>query len=144
MISLAGRRLMDGMDRVIFRCLIKAMLKKRIQIEGASVLCMGLSFKANCPELRNRRVVDIVAELKEYGIHTDVFDPWVDPQEAKQEYDINLVDPEPGQYDGMIIAVAHDQFKELGAQGIRRLGRESHVLYDLKYVLDRDDSDLRL
>ncbi|HLS17444.1 MAG TPA: Vi polysaccharide biosynthesis UDP-N-acetylglucosamine C-6 dehydrogenase TviB [Paenalcaligenes sp.] len=143
-IILAGRRLNDGMGSYVASQLIKAMLKKRIQIEGARVLIMGLSFKENCPDLRNTRVVDIVAELKEYGIHTDVFDPWVDPQEAKQEYDINLVDPEPGQYDGMIIAVAHDQFKELGAQGIRRLGRESHVLYDLKYVLDRDDSDLRL
>src|SRR5690625_7774527 len=112
--------------------LIKAMLKKRIQIEGARVLIMGLSFKENCPDLRNTRVVDIVAELKEYGIHTDVFDPWVDPQEAKQEYDINLVDAEPGQYERMIIAVAHDHGKELGGQGVRMVGLGSHGVVSVR------------
>jgi len=144
-IILAGRRLNDGMGSYVASQLIKAMLKKCIQIQGARVLLLGLSFKENCPDLRNTRVIDIVTELKEYGVQTDVFDPWVDPQEAKEEYGIDLVaEPQENQYDGMIIAVAHDQFKKLGAQGIRRLGRESHVLYDLKYVLGRDDSDLRL
>ena len=144
-IILAGRRLNDGMGSYVASQLIKAMLKKRIQIQGARVLLMGLSFKENCPDLRNTRVIDIVTELKEYGVYTDVFDPWVDPQEAKEEYGIDLVsEPKEGQYDGMIIAVAHDQFKKLGAQGIHRLGRESHVLYDLKYVLGRNESDLRL
>lgn len=144
-IILAGRRLNDGMGSYVASQLIKAMLKKCIQIQGARVLILGLSFKENCPDLRNTRVIDIVNELKEYGVHTDVFDPWVDPQEAKEEYGIELVsEPQEHQYDGMIVAVAHDQFKELGAQGIRRLGRENHVLYDLKYVLGRHDSDLRL
>lgn len=144
-IILAGRRLNDGMGRYVASQLVKEMLKRCIQIQGARVLIMGLSFKENCPDLRNTRVIDIVQELREYGVHTDVYDPWVDSQEAKQEYQIDLVEtPEAGQYDGMLIAVAHQQFKAMGAEQIRQLGRDKHVLYDLKYVLGREEADLRL
>lgn len=144
-IILAGRRLNDGMGSYVASQLVKAMLKQCIQVQGARVLVMGLSFKENCPDLRNTRVIDIIQELSEYGVQVDVHDPWVDPQEAEQEYGIALVDaPEAGCYDAVIVAVAHEQFREMGAQGIRQLGRPEHVLYDLKYVLGRDESDLRL
>lgn|SRR5690625_5282535 len=144
-IILAGRRLNDAMGSYVASQLVKAMLKQCIQVQGARVLVMGLSFKENCPDLRNTRVIDIIQELSEYGVQVDVHDPWVDPQEAEQEYGIALVDaPEAGCYDAVIVAVAHEQFREMGAQGIRQLGRPEHVLYDLKYVLGRDESDLRL
>lgn len=144
-IILAGRRLNDGMGSYVASQLIKAMLKECIQVQGARVLVMGLSFKENCPDLRNTRVIDIIQELLEYGVQVEVYDPWVDPQEAEQEYGLKLVQaPAKEAYDAMIIAVAHEQFQAMGAEQIRRFGRTEHVLYDLKYVLGRDESDLRL
>src|SRR5690606_28106803 len=123
--------------------LVKAMLKRRIQVNGARVLVMGLTFKENCPDLRNTRVVDVVAELKEYGIEVDIHDPWADPAEAAHEYCVDLKDePAAGDYDGIILAVAHRQFADLGGVGIRMWGRPEHVLYDLKNVLAADESDL--
>ncbi|MBN8442859.1 MAG: Vi polysaccharide biosynthesis UDP-N-acetylglucosamine C-6 dehydrogenase TviB [Thauera sp.] len=144
-IILAGRRLNDGMGAYVVSQLVKAMLKRRIQVEGARVLVMGLTFKENCPDLRNTRVVDIVKELGDYNITADVFDPWVDAAEARHEYGITPVAaPQPEAYDAIIIAVAHDQFKAMGAEQIRALGKADHVLYDLKYVLPRNAADLRL
>ncbi len=144
-IILAGRRLNDGMGAYVVSQLIKAMLKRRIQVEGARVLVMGLTFKENCPDLRNTRIVDIVKELCDYNICADVYDPWVDAAEAQHEYGITpIAAPEQGAYDAIIIGVAHDQFKALGREGIRALGKSEHVLYDLKYVLPRDAADLRL
>lgn len=144
-IILAGRRLNDGMGAYVASQLIKAMLRRRIQVEGARVLVMGLTFKENCPDLRNTRVVDIIEELADYNIRVDVFDPWVTQEEASREHAIETVaEPESGAYDGIIIAVAHDIFRDLGVKGIRALGRSEHVVYDLKYILDRQDSDLRL
>ncbi|MCV2216238.1 Vi polysaccharide biosynthesis UDP-N-acetylglucosamine C-6 dehydrogenase TviB [Thauera sp. Sel9] len=144
-IILAGRRLNDGMGAYVVSQLVKAMLKRRIQVEGAKILIMGLTFKENCPDLRNTRVVDIVKELGEYGMAADVYDPWVDPAEAEHEYGITPIQiPAPGTYDAIVVAVAHDQFKTLSDQGIRALGKRQHVLYDLKYVLPRDAADLRL
>jgi UDP-N-acetyl-D-galactosamine dehydrogenase len=106
---------------------------------------MGLSFKENCPDLRNTRVVDIVAELQDYNCKVDVYDPWATPEEAQHEYGISPVaQPELGTYDGIILAVAHHQFKTMGAAAIRALGKPNHVLYDLKYLLPAADSDLRL
>jgi UDP-N-acetyl-D-galactosamine dehydrogenase len=106
---------------------------------------MGLTFKENCPDLRNTRVVDIIEELKDYNVQIDVFDPWADPSQAIQEYGFTLVqNPEIGAYDAIILAVAHHQFKTMGAQAIRALGKPGHVLYDLKYLLPVEDSDLRL
>ena len=144
-IILAGRRLNDSMGGYVVSQLIKAMTKRRIQVQGSKVLVMGLAFKENCPDLRNTRIVDIVTELGEYNIDVDVYDPWVDPAEAEREYGISPVaEPAPGVYDGVILAVAHGEFNEMGASGIRALGKPQHVLYDLKYVLDASQSDLRL
>jgi UDP-N-acetyl-D-galactosamine dehydrogenase len=144
-IILAGRRLNDGMGAYVVSQLIKAMLKRRIHVDGARVLIMGLAFKENCPDLRNTRVVDIVRELAEYNIAVDVYDPWVSIAEAQIEYDIEPIsEPFFGAYDGIILAVAHNEFRKLGAANIRRLGKENHVLYDLKYLLTREESDIRL
>ena len=144
-IILAGRRLNDGMGAYVVSQLVKAMLKRRIQVEGARVLVMGLAFKENCPDLRNTRVVDIVRELADYNVCTDVFDPWVDAEEARREYGLTpIAEPQSGRYDGIILAVAHDQIRAMGAQRIRKLGKDEHVLYDLKYILDPEDADVRL
>jgi UDP-N-acetyl-D-glucosamine/UDP-N-acetyl-D-galactosamine dehydrogenase len=144
-IILAGRRMNDGMGAYVAAQLIKAMIKKSIQIEGARVLIMGLSFKENCPDLRNTRVVDVIRELADYNLQIDVFDPWVNPREAEQEYGIQPIQtPEPGAYDGVVLAVAHAQFKALGAEGIRAFSKPSSVVYDLKYVLPADSVELRL
>ena len=144
-IILAGRRLNDGMGAYVVTQLVKAMTRQRLQVVGARVLIMGLTFKENCPDLRNTRVVDIIEELKDYKVQTDVFDPWADPTQAQHEYGITPVqNPEPGAYDAIVLAVAHHQFKTMGAQAIRALGKPEHVLYDLKYLLPVDGSDLRL
>ena len=144
-IILAGRRLNDGMGAYVVSQLVKAMLKRRITVEGARVLVMGLTFKENCPDLRNTRIVDIVKELGEYNIQADVFDPWVDVAEAQHEYGLTpIAKPEQGAYDAIIVGVAHEQFKAMGAEGIRALGKKEHVVYDLKYVMPRDAADLRL
>lgn len=144
-VILAGRRINDGMGAYVVSQLIKAMLKQRIQVEGAKVLVMGLTFKENCPDLRNTRVVDILKELCEYGIKTDVYDPWVSVEEAQHEYHITpLLEPQQETYDAIILAVGHQQFKEMGIDGIRALGKNVHVLYDVKYVFPANTSDLRL
>ena len=144
-IILAGRRLNDGMGSYVAGQMVKALLRKRIHVQGARVLVMGLTFKENCPDLRNTRVVDVISELKEYGIDVDVYDPWVDPAEAQHEYGIlPITQPNNDTYDGIILAVAHQEFIELGAVGVRQLGRKDHVVYDLKYTLPADQSDLRL
>jgi UDP-N-acetyl-D-galactosamine dehydrogenase len=144
-IILAGRRLNDNMGSYVVSQLVKAMTKRRVHVDGARVLVMGLSFKENCPDLRNTRVVDIVTELQDYNCQVDVYDPWATPEEAQHEYGISPVaNPELGTYDAIILAVAHHQFKTMGAAAIRALGKPNHVLYDLKYLLPAADSDLRL
>lgn len=144
-IILAGRRLNDSMGSYVVSQLVKAMTKRQIQVQGAKVLVMGLTFKENCPDLRNTRIVDILKELGEYSMDVDVYDPWVDPAEAEHEYGITPVkSPEKGAYDAIILAVSHHQFVTLGAEGIRALGKPQHVLYDLKYVLTADQADIRL
>lgn len=144
-IILAGRRLNDAMGSYVVSQLVKAMTKRRIQVQGSRVLVMGLAFKENCPDLRNTRIVDIVRELGEYNIEVDVYDPWVDPAEAVHEYGIEPVAaPRQGAYDGIVLAVAHQQFKDMSVAAIRALGKAEHVLYDLKYVLTADEADLRL
>ena len=144
-IILAGRRLNDGMGAYVVSQLVKAMLKKRIHVDGARVLIMGLAFKENCPDLRNTRIVDIVRELAEYNISVDVYDPWVDSKEAFHEYGIQPVTaPGMGAYDGIVVAVAHDEFRKYGASKIRAFGKSAHILYDLKYLLSREESDIRL
>jgi len=144
-IILAGRRLNDSMGAYVVSQMVKAMTKRRIHVDGAKVLVMGLAFKENCPDLRNTRVVDIVKELREYNVGVDVYDPWVSPEEAVHEYGITPVaEPQADHYDGVILAVAHQEFVAMGAAAIRKLGKPKHVLYDLKYVLPTSDSDLRL
>lgn len=144
-VILAGRRINDGMAKYVVSQLVKQMIKQQIAVSGAKVLVLGLTFKENCPDIRNTKVVDILAELKEYGMQPDVFDPWVDAKEAEHEYGLSPVaKPQQGSYDAVILAVAHQQFRELAAQGIRAFGKDDHVLYDLKYVLSVDESDLRL
>jgi len=144
-IILAGRRLNDSMGTYVVAQLIKAMTQKHLPIAGANVLVMGLTFKENCPDLRNTRVVDIVTELKAYNCEVDVYDPWVSVKEAEHEYNIAPISqPKTNHYDAIILAVAHHQFKEMGAQAIRALGVPNTVLYDLKYLLTASESDLRL
>ena len=144
-IILAGRRLNDSMGPYVVSQLVKAMTKRRVHVDGARILVMGLAFKENCPDLRNTRVVDIVTELKDYNCEVDVYDPWASAEQAEHEYGITPVaQPQPGTYDGIIVAVAHHQFKSMGAAAIRALGKPNHVLYDLKYLLPATESDLRL
>jgi len=142
---LAGRRLNDGMGAYVASQLIKQMIKRRIQVEGARILVLGLTFKENCPDLRNTRVVDILAELDDYHIQVDVFDPQVNKEEAAHAYGLHLVElPEPNAYDAVVLAVAHREFREVGSAGMRAWGKPEHVLYDLKYLLPSAESDLRL
>ena len=144
-IILAGRRLNDSMGAYVVTQLVKAMTKRRIHVQGARVLVMGLTFKENCPDLRNTRVTDIVKELADYSVKADVHDPWIDAQAAQHEYGITPVaNVQAGTYDAIILAVAHDQFKAMGVDAIRALGKPEHVLFDLKYILDASESDLRL
>lgn len=144
-VILAGRRINDGMGAYIAGQMVKAMLKRRIQVDGARVLVLGLTFKENCPDLRNTKVIDVVTELQDYGMAVDIYDPWVDAKEARHEYGIDLTaTPEAGRYDGIVLAVAHQEFADLGAEGVRAFGRSDHILYDLKYILPADTADLRL
>lgn len=144
-IILAGRRLNDSMGAYVAGQVIKEMLKRGLSVRGAKVLVMGLTFKENCPDLRNTRVTDVIAELCEFGVEVDVYDPWVSADEAKSEYGIELVEtPSPNTYGAIVLAVAHEQFVAMGTDGIRSFGAPDHVLYDLKYVLPADQSDLRL
>ncbi|MCF6429970.1 Vi polysaccharide biosynthesis UDP-N-acetylglucosamine C-6 dehydrogenase TviB [Leisingera sp. MMG026] len=144
-ILLAGRRLNDGMGAYVAGEMVKAMLKRGLPVSGARVLVMGLTFKENCPDLRNTRVIDVVRSLEEYGAKVDVYDPHADPEEAQAEYGISLV-PEirQGVYAGVVLAVAHSEFHEMGAEAIRALGTAGALVYDLKYVLAPDQADLRL
>jgi UDP-N-acetyl-D-galactosamine dehydrogenase len=144
-VILAGRRINDGMGAYVAGQLVKAMLKRRIHVNGARVLVLGLTFKENCPDLRNTRVVDVVTELRDYGCSVDVHDPWADAVEAKHEYGLDLVDtPEAGVYDGVVLAVAHDAFRAAGPVALRRYGRHLSVICDLKSAFAPEESDLRL
>jgi UDP-N-acetyl-D-galactosamine dehydrogenase len=142
---LAGRRINDNMGQYVASQVIKRMISSDISPKSARVLVLGLAFKENCPDLRNTRVVDIVSELTSYGSTVDVHDPWVDAAEAKSEYGIELVgEPGAGNYDAIVIAVGHREFVDLGAAGIRRFGKPSSLVYDIKYVLPQGAADDRL
>jgi UDP-N-acetyl-D-galactosamine dehydrogenase len=135
----------DFMGLYIANQLIKSMMLRGIQGSGARVLIMGMAFKENCPDLRNTRVVDVIKELTEFGITIDVYDPLVDAEQAKNEYDLDLIDkPQLNFYDGIIIAVAHEEFKVFDELALRAFGKEKHVLYDIKYMLSPKQSDIRL
>ena len=142
---LAGRRINDNMGLYVASQVIRLMISKRIHLVGARILVMGLTFKENCPDVRNTKVVDIVTELTTYGAIVDIFDPWVSEDDAQKAYGLTLVkEPEKGAYDVVVIAVAHEQFKALGEKGIRAFGKPTSLVYDIKYVLPADASDDRL
>ena len=145
-VILAGRRLNDSMGRYVATTLVQSMIKGGLDIRSAKVLVLGLTFKENTPDLRNTRVVDVIAELEQYGINVDVHDPWIDAAEAKHEYGIDVVvSPAAGTYDGVVLAVSHEEFRGLGAEGIRAFGKPGeHILYDLKAALPAGSADLRL
>ncbi|PKH86723.1 Vi polysaccharide biosynthesis UDP-N-acetylglucosamine C-6 dehydrogenase TviB [Colwellia sp. Bg11-28] len=144
-VILAGRRINDSMGEYVVSQLVKTMLKRKLPVNGANVLVMGLTFKENCPDVRNTKVVDILSELAEFDINVDVYDPWVNPKDAKHEYDVDLISaPKHSFYDAVIFAVAHDQFKALSADDIKLLMKKDHVIYDLKYMLDKELADIRL
>jgi UDP-N-acetyl-D-galactosamine dehydrogenase len=144
-VILAGRRINDGMGAYVARELVKEMIRRGVPVKGARVLVMGLAFKENTPDLRNTRVIDIVRELADYGARVDIWDPWIAPETAREEYGLDLVGaPDEGAYDGLVLAVAHREFAELGAARIRALGSPGAVLFDVKGLLAKDVADLRL
>jgi len=144
-VILSGRRINDGMGYYIADTVIKLMTQKRINVVDAKILVMGLAFKENCPDLRNTRVIDIIEQLESYHANVEVYDPWVDTEEAKSIYDINLVQkPVPQTYDAILLCVGHNQFREMGASAIRDLGKPSHILYDVKHILEKENVDGRL
>ena len=139
-----ARRLNDNMGSYVVSQLIKAMLKKRIHIDGARILVMGLTFKENCPDLRNTRVLDVVDELAQFGAEVDVYEPWAEA-EALTDLQIGAVtEPMRNGYDGIVLAVAHDEFKEYSAEDIEALRKPNSVVYDLKYIWPAEACDLRL
>lgn len=142
---LAGRRINDGMGRYIAQEVIRLMLRRCIQVNGSRILVMGLTFKENCPDIRNTRVVDIVRELQAMNVCVDVYDPWADPDRVKHEYGLTLIDTPPrNTYDASIVAVAHREFRENGIEAVRGYCRPEHVVYDVKYAFDANDVDGRL
>lgn len=142
---LAGRRTNDGMGEYVAAQVVQLMTKHRLQVVDSKVLILGLAFKENCPDLRNTRVVDVVHHLEQYNVDVHVHDPWVDAAEARHEYGLELDPaPAPGTFDAVVVAVAHDQFKALGASGIRRMLQPEGVIYDIKHILPRPESDGRL
>jgi len=144
-IILAGRRLNDSMGKYVANEIINLMTKKRIQVVDSNILVMGLSFKEDCPDIRNTRVVDVIQELSGFHCNIDIYDPWIDKEESIREFGITPIEqPEPGKYDAVIIAVAHHQFKSMGITAIRALGKKNHILYDIKYILPVEKVDGRL
>jgi UDP-N-acetyl-D-galactosamine dehydrogenase len=142
---LAGRRINDNMALYVAERVAQLMIKKRIHVKGSRILMMGLTFKENCPDVRNSKVADVVRELQKYGAKVDVYDPWVDHAEAEHEYGIKPIRKlAKGKYDAVVLAVAHKEFRDMGVAAIRSFARKPHVLYDIKYVFDASDVDGRL
>ena len=142
---LAGRRLNDNMAIYVAGEVVKLMNSKMIHVKGSRVLVLGLTFKENCPDIRNSKVIDVVRELGKYGAKVDVYDPWADAAETHHEYGIKpIAKLQPGTYDAAVMAVSHREFRELGIKGVRRLCRKNHVVYDIKHVFTARDSDGRL
>jgi UDP-N-acetyl-D-galactosamine dehydrogenase len=142
---LAGRRLNDNMAIYVAQEVVRRMNQRRIHVNGARVLVMGLTFKENCPDVRNSKAVDVVRELEKFGARVDVYDPWVDAAEAVHEYDLKPVKSvRKGTYDAIVMAVGHTEFRKMGLKNIRALGKREHVLYDIKYVFKAHEVDGRL
>ena len=144
-VILAGRRINDGMGEYVASQMVKALSKKSIHIDEAKVLIMGFTFKGDCPDVRNTKIIDIVTELKEFNVNVEVCDSWADPVEVQEEYGVTLTEaPSKGQYDGIILAVDHTEYKAMGLKEIRAYAKENHVLYDVKHVFGSQDADIRL
>ncbi|WP_286239910.1 Vi polysaccharide biosynthesis UDP-N-acetylglucosamine C-6 dehydrogenase TviB [Neptuniibacter halophilus] len=144
-VILAGRRINDGMGQYTATQLVKAVSKKKIHIDEARVLILGFTFKGDCPDVRNTKIIDMVDELKSFNMHVDVYDSWANSEEVFRQYGIRLTSTlSEGVYDAIVLAVDHSEFKEWGAKRIRSYGKVKHVLYDVKHVLEKDKSDLRL
>ncbi len=144
-VILAGRRINDGMGSYVATQMVKKLSSKKIHIDEAKVLVMGFTFKGDCPDVRNTKVIEIIKELKSFNINVDVHDTWADSAEVKHEYDITLIDElKDGYYDGIILAVDHSELKEMGIEKVRALGKDNHVVYDVKYVFPLDATDIRL
>jgi UDP-N-acetyl-D-galactosamine dehydrogenase len=142
---LAGRRINDGMGAYIAQQIIKLMTERRIMVADSKILILGLAFKENCPDLRNSKVVDVVNELRRFDADVDVYDPWVDADAAFHEYGFRPIRiPKPGAYDAVVLAVGHDEFKSMGVRKIRAFAKKAHVLYDVKYLYPRHQTDGRL
>jgi UDP-N-acetyl-D-glucosamine/UDP-N-acetyl-D-galactosamine dehydrogenase len=144
-VILSGRRINDRMGEYIVGVIIKMMIQRGLPIAGGKVLILGLTFKENCNDLRNTKVADMVSEFESYGLEVHVHDPWADPGEARREYGIELVEhPRQGSYAATVLAVAHQEFQQLGAGHIRKYGTENSILYDVKHVLPKEAVDGRL
>ena len=144
-VILAGRRINDGMGIFVADSVVKMMTQRKLHVVDSNILILGLTFKENCPDLRNTRVIDIIKELQNYNAKVHVYDPWADSAEAQHEYGLDLISkPEPGAYDAIILCVGHDKFRALGVDAIRALGKPNHVLFDVKHILPKDAVDARL
>ena len=144
-IILAGRRLNDNMGMYVANQVLKLLIQKEHKIAGAKVLVLGITFKENCPDMRNTRVIDLIETFTSFNCNVDIFDPWVDCHDAQEEYGITPIEHLPeGKYDVIILAVAHHQFKQLGIEQIKKYGRRNHVLYDVKYVFSSSEVDGRI
>ncbi len=145
-VVLAGRRINDGMGGHVADRVVRLMMKEGFPVVGSRILVMGLAFKENCPDLRNSKVIDVINELKDYNAVVDVFDPWVDPDETRNEFSLELINGEPGEglYDAIVMAVGHREFIEMGATRIRTFGKHGAVFFDVKAVFDKSESDGRL
>ncbi len=144
-VILAGRRINDGMGEYVATQLVKKLASKKIHIDEAKVLILGFTFKGDCPDVRNTKIIDVVNELRDFNMCVDVYDGWANPEEVKHEYGIELVTVlEEGKYDGVVLAVDHSELKEMGEAKLRSFGKENHVLYDVKHVLKPNEADIRL
>ena len=142
---LAGRRINDGMGSHVAGSVVKLLIQRGLKVNGGRALIMGLTFKENCPDLRNTRTTDIIDELKSFGVQVDVWDPWVSVEEAEHEYGITPIRaPQAAAYDAIVLAVSHREFAELGVQKIREFGIPGAILYDVKYLFPPSETDGRL
>jgi len=145
-ILLASRRINESMGRHVAAAVIKELIKRKSNVADARILILGLTFKENCPDLRNTRVVELAEQFRDYGAHVDIHDSWADPAATRREYGLELLTrlPERDNYDAIVLAVAHDEYRDLGIDAVRRLGREGAVVYDIKGLFPKDKVDARL
>lgn len=144
-VILAGRKINDGMGKYVANNLIRALRSRKIEIQGAKALIAGFTFKENCPDTRNTKVLDIFSSLVSEGMDVDVYDPWCNKKQVQRDYGVQLCDkPKTAHYDAIIIAVAHTEFQNIGIKKVRSFGRLGSIIYDLKYLFNKNDVDLRL